>query len=217
MCVFAKPAWCDCERQTKADQEKHILPDPRDRTRQHAILELVSRTGITVESEDAHANHWATEPLPPENFAFLFSLGWLPGAGVWPGFGLRAEGARPNVFRALLKGPNGPPPSNLPGMFCNPYEGLEGLFFLFLFRRHGNIYMTTYIYIIHKYTQQKECSKNLSDSRPIMVEISLYLQIRIWGALGLKLSDSYITNSRAVFTCMLVSINLWLGCNSVTS
>ena len=57
VCVFAKPAWCDCERQTKADQEKHILADPRDRTRQHAILELVSRTGITVESEDAHANH----------------------------------------------------------------------------------------------------------------------------------------------------------------
>ena len=38
-------------------------------------------------SEVRHSNHWAAKPFPPLNFAFLFSLGWLPGAGVLPFYG----------------------------------------------------------------------------------------------------------------------------------
>ena len=35
----------------------------------------------------------------------------------------------------------------------------------------------------------EECSENLRDPRPIVVEICLHSKIRIWGTLGLKLSD----------------------------
>lgn len=50
-----------------------IVIDPR-------AFEL--RPGCELRSFDSecwHASHCATEPLPPENFTFLFSLGWLPG------------------------------------------------------------------------------------------------------------------------------------------
>ena len=73
-----------------------------------------------------------------------------PGLGFPLGCGCARRRARPNALSALLKGPNRPPPSNLPGMFCNPDEGpsvaLAGLFFLLLFRRHGVIYITLLIY-----------------------------------------------------------------------
>ena len=39
----------------------------------------------------------------------------------------------------------------------------------------------------------EECSKNLRDPRPIVVEICLHSNRRIWGTLGLKLSDFWPT------------------------
>jgi hypothetical protein len=88
--------------------------------------------------------------------------------------GIRAHNLR--AWRSATTEPQGPclhlegskqPTTHLPGMW-NSYQGpsvaLQGLFFLFLFRRHGRSYITLLIYI-YIYT-----NKNV---------------LRIWGALGL--------------------------------
>ena len=110
---------CVCVRLRNLPDVLAIVIDPR-------AFEL--RPGCELRSFDSecwHASHCATEPLPRENFTFLFSLGWLRGARVWPGLWLWVvrKGRATSVFSAFLKGPSRPPPSNLPGMFCNPYEG----------------------------------------------------------------------------------------------
>ena len=103
---------------------------------------------ITFESEGRHAIYPLCYRALASGEFCLFILSGLAARG-W-GFAWVAVargGARPN---ALLKGPNRPPPSNLPGMFCNPDESpsvaLAGLFFLLLFRRHGGIYITLLMY-----------------------------------------------------------------------
>ena len=87
-------AWCDCERQKKADQENHILADARGCAKQHTppAIELV-----IFKPEAQHANHCASGPLPPKNFAFLFSL-WVGCKGL--GFGLGC-GCEKTIFQAL--------------------------------------------------------------------------------------------------------------------
>ena len=86
-------AWCDCERQKKADQENHILADARGCAKQHTppAIELV-----IFKPEAQHANHFASGPLPPKNFAFLFSL-WVGCKGL--GFGLGCGCEKKQFFR----------------------------------------------------------------------------------------------------------------------
>ena len=79
--MFAKPPWCDGERQTKADQEKHVLADPGDCAISRACRDSKEW------SSGLKTNTLTTEPQGPCLWRILpsYSL-WAGCPGLfWPG------------------------------------------------------------------------------------------------------------------------------------